>query len=141
MTKENAKEKKRSRRKTRVRGEALTSMALAALSNTALWKEGLTWEKLAQSIGVTRQALESRDELVKFYETTKQELKKDHVSATGKIRRNVEERIAALKNENERLQSQLDRFAERWMVMEQNCLRLQIDPDQVLGTLGSSEGG
>jgi hypothetical protein len=125
--------KKRSPKIRKLRGKALVEAAVHALANLGSWEGELTWKKMEARFGVTRQAMSDHDEIADAFDATKEALKKNQNSVKAIVRRDAEERIKALKNENARLNKVIDGFIEKWLMMEVNCLALKVDPRAILG--------
>ncbi len=119
----------------------LLEAALREVDDFASWTRdgGFTWNKLAARLGVSRQALEAKNkgELGPAVERLRADLKKTDggQNSTKLVRRTFDQRIQHLEAEREELRTQLDRWIEKWVTVEENCVTLNISPDQILAPL------
>ena len=106
----------------------------------------MTWGNLAERLGVSRQALETRSPeekqvLSDAYWKQKESLRRTENGSnpTKVIRRTFEERIEAAKTETAQLRKQLDCWIEKWATVEYNCRRLGVDADKILEPLAKPD--
>jgi hypothetical protein len=117
----------------RSRFQVLLDTVLHALSNVESWNGELTWKQVEERIGVTRQAMSRHPVIAEAFSAAKLAITKNRTTSKAIVRRDAEERIKALKEENQRLNKLLDAYLERWLMMERNCLMAKIDPRIILG--------
>jgi hypothetical protein len=94
----------------------------------------LTWEELAQRLGVSRQAIAGKPTVQQAYQVAHKGLNAttgEQHSPEALARRTFEERIYALELELKELRPQRDKWIERWGTVEQNCRLYGYDPDKL----------
>lgn len=131
--------KQRARRM--LRGGALTASATHALAHWGDFErpEKLTWEALAKHLGVSRQAVATKEEIKSAYEAAKERLRQpanqDLNDPAVAVRRGYQERIAALERELEQLRRDKDKALELWTKVQVNAARHGWDADLLLAPL------
>jgi hypothetical protein len=133
MSEENQQGQKRRRKRKQLRGDLLVEAALHALANHGSWNGELTWEKLEERIGVSRQSLSKKAAIKEAFDSAKKVVSSHKNTAKAIVRRDAESRIKSLREEVQRLNKVLDAFLEKWLQMEWNCKELRIDPKRILG--------
>ena len=123
----------------KLRGQKLVDAALKELADFNSWaREGkFTWGSLAARLGVSRQALEGKETVTDAADRLRADLKKtDGGRNLAKIaRRTHEQRIQQLEADKKALQEQIDRWVEKWVTVEYNCVTMNIAPDKILEPL------
>jgi hypothetical protein len=85
----------------------------------------LTWKRLEDAIGFTRQAMSGRDEIARRYGEAKAANRPETKSKPPP--KNVDQRVADLSREVERLKALVNRYDERWARYARNAALLGID--------------
>ncbi|HTJ77836.1 MAG TPA: hypothetical protein VL357_02475 [Rariglobus sp.] len=134
MNSEKPMAKKQRGKRRKLRGHLLLETVLHALANIGSWNGELTWKKLEERIGVTRQAMSRHAVIADAFDKAKVAIKKSRNTPKAIVRREAEERIKILQEENQRLNKLLDSYLERWLMMERNCLMAKVDPRMILGS-------
>ncbi len=90
-------------------------------------REGvLTWSKLVEFSGFSRQSLWAKQTVKDKFEAAKRALKKE---TTPKVaRRTVDERVIAFQKEIAELKSIINRYDELWARIEYNSRAMGVDP-------------
>lgn len=136
--------KLRRRGRYHLRGDRLKDAALHELAKLDSWREGppLTWAALSGRLGVSRQAVEAKPEVVAAFKAARTELQKARQSTPeALVRRSLEDRLTAMQAELASMQRTLDRWVEKWVSVEVQCRAAGIKPDKVLEPVrGRSEG-
>jgi hypothetical protein len=121
-----------------LRGPALESAALRELADTNSWREGepLTWENLASRLGVSRQAIATKDSVKEALHRAQAELKRDPSRAPAAVvRRTYQDQIDDLRRQLAERDRQLNAWIEKWVTVEANCLKYGYKPDLILEAL------
>jgi uncharacterized protein YceH (UPF0502 family) len=128
------KRRRRSRRHA-LRGKFLVEAAVKELGDIVSWQNGprLTWNNLAARLGVSRQAVATKELLKQPFEHAKKEIRKNYSSAKAIVRRDSDARITVLKQQVADLEARLGLYLEKWAEIERNCQAHNIDPRLVFG--------
>lgn len=102
-----------------------------ALHELDAWCRGervgrLTWDRLAESVGFTRQALSSHDEIAKRFGEAKA-INRPRSSKERLAPKSADQRILDLKREIEGLRAIINRYDERWARYARNAALHRID--------------
>lgn len=132
----------RKRTRLRLRGDRLTAAALRELADIECWarEPGLTWVELASRMGVTRQAVATKPEIVEAYHKTKTALNEARpMSPEAIVKRSMMERLESMKVEMAEMQIKLDRWIEKWVAVEAYCHANGSNGDAILDPFKSRE--
>ena len=133
---------KRLRPRRVLRGENLLQAALKELADAASWQSEqgpLTWFALARRLGVSRQAVATKPAIQEAYAAAQDKLRRaalDTSNPQAVVRRTLEDRVAHLEAEIERLGRERDGWIEQWVAAEHNCRLYGYDPDKVFAPIG-----
>ena len=126
------------KRPSGLRGPTLVAAALRELADTNSWRDGepLTWENLADRLGVSRQAIATKDAVKQALHKAQAELKRDpSLSPAAVVRRTYQDQIEELRCQLAERDRQLSTWIEKWVTVEVNCLKYGYKPDLLLGAL------
>lgn len=98
----------------------------------AAWSRGdregvLTWEKLVEFSGFSRQSLWAKESIKDKFESAKRAIKKDPIPKV--TRRTVDERVVAYQKQIAELKSVVNRYDELWARIEYNSRAMGVDPN------------
>jgi hypothetical protein len=118
-----------------LRAETLVNAAraeLARMGKLSPKTDPINILRLARRLGVTRQALYNNDLQAVVAEYAELQRKNFSAEVEAAVRRRpLEERIQALKKENEELRRKLDGWIERWVTVEYNARLLGKNADKL----------